>query len=152
MYSSPIVTIPKTPIEPILIDVCQATGYAAIFAFTPEYPHSPQVQTMRLRKIRTLRDIEGLSLVSPSSLSSLKCPVSSSASVVSSHCTCILISVWSLNSNLCHYSIPDGIAGPQPNPLRNRAVLLLRSSELLFCAEGLVGLRVLLSVTESLKC
>lgn len=37
--------------------------------------------------------------------------------------------------------VPDGVAGPQSNPLRDRAVLLLRLCELLLRAERLVGLQ-----------
>lgn len=36
--------------------------------------------------------------------------------------------------------VPDGVAGPQSNPLRDRAVLLLRLCELYLRAERLVGL------------
>ena len=41
-----------------------------------------------------------------------------------------------------HFSVvvPDGVAGPQSNPLRDRAVLLLRLRELLLGAERLVRL------------
>jgi hypothetical protein len=38
-------------------------------------------------------------------------------------------------------SVPDGVAGPQANPLRDGAVLLLRLCKLLLGAEGLLGLR-----------
>lgn len=37
--------------------------------------------------------------------------------------------------------VPDGVVGPEANPLRDRAVLLLRAGKLLLGAEGLVGLR-----------
>ena len=41
----------------------------------------------------------------------------------------------------CHGNIvPDGVASPKADPLRNWAVLLLRLCELLLGAEGLVGL------------
>ena len=36
--------------------------------------------------------------------------------------------------------VPDRVAGPQPNPLRDWPVLLLRFGELLLRAERLVGL------------
>jgi hypothetical protein len=35
---------------------------------------------------------------------------------------------------------PDGVSRPQTNPLRDRSILLLSSSELLLCAEGFVAL------------
>jgi hypothetical protein len=38
-------------------------------------------------------------------------------------------------------AVPDGITGPQSDPLRDRAVLLLRFRELLLRTERLVGLR-----------
>ncbi len=38
--------------------------------------------------------------------------------------------------------LPDGVAGPQANPLWDRAVLLLRFGELLLRPEGLVGLQI----------
>jgi hypothetical protein len=37
-------------------------------------------------------------------------------------------------------SVPDGVAGPQANPLRDGAVLLLRARKLLLGAERLLGL------------
>lgn len=37
--------------------------------------------------------------------------------------------------------VPDGVVGPQANPLGDGAVLLLRAGKLLLGAEGLVGLR-----------
>jgi len=36
--------------------------------------------------------------------------------------------------------VPDGVTGTETNPLRNRAVLLLRLGELLLRAESLVAL------------
>ena len=35
--------------------------------------------------------------------------------------------------------VPDGVAGPQANPLRDGAVLLLRARKLLLGAERLLG-------------
>jgi hypothetical protein len=35
---------------------------------------------------------------------------------------------------------PDGVSRPQTDPLRDRSILLLSSSELLLCAEGFVAL------------
>ena len=37
-------------------------------------------------------------------------------------------------------AVPDGVAGPQANPLRDGAVLLLRAGKLLLGAEGLLAL------------
>jgi hypothetical protein len=39
---------------------------------------------------------------------------------------------------------PNGIPGPQTDPLRDRSVLLLRPRELLLRAEGFVALYVLI--------
>ena len=36
--------------------------------------------------------------------------------------------------------LPNSVAGPQANPLRDGAILLLRFRELLLCAEGFVAL------------
>jgi hypothetical protein len=36
--------------------------------------------------------------------------------------------------------VPDGVTGPETNPLRNRTVLLLGFGKLLLGAEGLLGL------------
>ena len=56
----------QTPIEPALADKRQTIGYASIFAFAPEYPHSPKIQAMALRVIRILLDIKALASASPS--------------------------------------------------------------------------------------
>jgi hypothetical protein len=37
--------------------------------------------------------------------------------------------------------VPDGVAGPQADPLGNGTVLLLRAGKLLLGAEGLLGLQ-----------
>ena len=41
-----------------------------------------------------------------------------------------------------HSVVPDGVTGPETNPLRNRTVLLLGFGKLLLGAEGLLGLLV----------
>lgn len=40
---------------------------------------------------------------------------------------------------------PDGVASPEPNPLWNWSILLLRFGELLLRSEGFVGLRPAIS-------
>lgn len=47
--------------------------------------------------------------------------------------------------------LPDGVAGPQSNPLWYRSVLLRRFCELLLGPEGLVGLRGLSVFLDSLS-
>lgn len=57
------------------------------------------------------------------------------------HCTRPLASAaTSLSIRRLIRCLPDGVAGPQANPLWDGAVLLLRFGELLLRPEGLVGL------------
>jgi hypothetical protein len=54
------------------------------------------------------------------------------------------VSRWRLDEVGVEYCVPDGVAGPQADPLGDRTVLLLGTSKLLLGAEGLLGLQVLL--------
>ena len=45
-----------------------------------------------------------------------------------------------------HSVVPDGVTGPETNPLRNRTVLLLGFGKLLLGAEGLLGLFFMISL------
>jgi hypothetical protein len=57
-----------------------------------------------------------------------------------------LFRVLKSNQVLLREVVPDGITGPETNPLRDGSVLLLCSGELDFCAEGLVALQMIVLV------
>ena len=67
-------------------------------------------------------------------------PPVTSLGIVSAITTTVSLCPFSLALKSQRRSLPDGVPGPQADPLGDGTVLFLRSRELLLCAEGFVAL------------